>query len=73
METFSYTKYTSYLIVLLSEATDMSRVMRKPKLCIYKNKGADQLRSYCKADESLCFRLTDSTIPLLSKSEISSL
>ena len=26
-----------------------------------KNKGTDQLRSYCKADQRLCFRNTDST------------
>ena len=33
----------------------------------------DQLRGYREADQRLCFRYTDSTIPLLSKSEISSL
>ena len=27
---------------------------------------------YCKADQCLCFRYTDSTVPLLSKSKISS-
>ena len=37
------------------------------------NKDADQLCSNCEADQRLCFRYTDSTIPLLSKSEISSL
>ena len=31
-----------------------------------KNKGADQLRSNCEADQRLCFRYTDSTIPVLS-------
>ena len=36
-------------------------------------KGADQLRSNCEADQRLCFRYTDSIIPLLSKSKISSL
>ena len=35
--------------------------MGKPTICLGKNKGADQLRN------------TDSTIPLLSKSKISSL
>ena len=35
------------------------------------NKEADQLRS--NRDQRLCFRYTDSTIPLLPKSEISSL
>ena len=43
--------------------------MRKPTTCIGENKGAD----YCEADQRLCFRYTDSTIPLLSKSKISSL
>ena len=43
--------------------------MRRPAFCIYENKDADQLRE---ADRRLCFRYTDSTIPLLSKSEISS-
>ena len=52
---------------------DMSRVMRKPTFCICENKDADQLRGNREADQRLCFRYTDSTIPLLSKSEISSL
>ena len=41
----------------------ISRVMGKPTFCICENKDADQL----------CFRCIDSTIPLISKSEISSL
>ena len=36
-------------------------------------KGADQLHSNCEADQRLCFRYTDSAIPLLSTSKISSL
>ena len=51
---------------------NMSRVMRKPTFCICENKDADQLRSNGEADQRICFRYTDSTIPLLSKSEISS-
>ena len=47
--------------------------MRKPAFCICENKDADQLRSNCEADQRLCFRYSDSTIPLLPKSEISSL
>ena len=47
--------------------------MRKPAFCICENKDADQLRGNRKADQRLCFRYIDSTIPLLSKSEISSL
>ena len=42
-------------------------------ICILgENKGEDQLRNNCKADQRLCFRYSDSTIPLLSKSKISS-
>ena len=48
----------------------MSRIRRKPTFCICENKDADQLRE---ADQRLCFRYTDTTIPPLSKSEISSL
>ena len=44
--------------------------MRKLAFCICENKDADQLRSNCAADQRLCFRYRDSTIPLLSKSEI---
>ena len=46
--------------------------MRKPTFCLCKNKDADQLRGNREADQRLCFRFIDSTIPLLSKSEISS-
>ena len=52
---------------------NMSRPMGKPKICIGENKGADQLRGNREADQRLCFRNSDSTIPLLLKSEISSL
>ena len=51
----------------------LSCVMKKPAFCICENKDADQLRGNREADQRLCFRYTDSTIPLLSKSEISSL
>ena len=51
----------------------MSRVVRKPDFCICENKDADQLRGNREADQRLCFRYTDSTIPLLPKSKISSL
>ena len=46
----------------------MSRYMGKSTICIGENKGADQLRSNCEADQCLYFRYTDSTIPLLSAS-----
>ena len=48
-------------------------VVRKPAFCICENKDADQLRGYREADQRLSFRYTDSTIPLLPKSEMSSL
>ena len=51
----------------------MSLVMRKPAFCICENKDADQLRGNREADQRLCFRYTDSTIPLLPKSGIPSL
>ena len=47
--------------------------MRKPTICICENKDADQLRGNHEADQRLCFLYIDRTIPLLSKSEISSL
>ena len=42
----------------------------KPAFCICENKDADQLRGNHKADQRLCFRYLDSTIPLLSRFEI---
>ena len=47
--------------------------MRKADFCIWENKDADQLRGNREADQRLCFRYIDSTIPLLPKYEISSL
>ena len=47
--------------------------MRKPEFCKCENKDADQLRGNPEADQRLCFCYTDSTVPLLPKSEISSL
>ena len=41
--------------------------MRKPTFCLGENKNADQLRGNREADQRLCFRYLDSTIPLLSK------
>ena len=45
---------------------EISLVVRKQVFCICENKDAE-------ADQRLCFRYTDSTIPLLPQSEISSL
>ena len=51
----------------------LSCLIRKSDFCICENKDADQLRSDGAAHQRLCFLYTDSTIPLLPKSEISSL
>ena len=37
----------------------------KTCFCIFENKDADQLRN-CAVDQRLCFRYTESTIPLLN-------
>ena len=47
-------------------------IVRKPAFCICENKDADQLCGYREADQRLCFRYIDSTIPLLPKYEIPS-
>ena len=57
----------------LARCFHMSCVVRKPSFCICENKDADQLRGNRSADQHLCFRFTDSTIPLLPTNEISSL
>ena len=49
----------------------MSLVVRKQAFCICENKDADKLRGNLEADQRLCFRYIDSTIPLLPKYEIS--
>ena len=48
---------------------ELSRLMRKPTIYIGENKDADQLRGNREADQRLCLRYSESTIPLL-KSEI---
>ena len=47
--------------------------MSKPTFCICENKDTDQLCGDREADQRLCFRYIDDTVPFLSKSEISSL
>ena len=49
----------------------MSHDAKKPAFCLCENKEADQLCSNCTADQRLCFRYSDSTIPLLPKSTFS--
>ena len=55
------------------QINNLSRVMRKQTFYICEHKDADQLHGDREADQRLCFRYKDTTIPLLSKSEISSL
>ena len=50
----------------------MSLVVRKTDFCICENKDAEKLCGNREDDQRLCFRYTDSTSPLLPKSEISS-
>ena len=61
------------IAVLFHDVAYLSRVVRKPAFCICENKDADQLRGNREADQRLCFRYIDSTIPLLPIYEISSL
>ena len=61
-----------YASKIIGYTQHLSHHMGKPTICISENKGPDQLRSSCEADQRLCFRYSDSTIPLLLKSEISS-
>ena len=60
---FGYFPPPGTCLVLYLTVHNLSRVVRKPAFCIFENKDADQ-------DQRLCFRYTDSTIPLLPKSEI---
>ena len=63
-------KSSTHLLVALNVIYHMSLVMRKPAFGICENKDADQLRGKREADQRLCCRYLDSTIPLLPKSEI---
>ena len=65
-------RYCEIDVGMLESFHYMSRHVGKPTICIGENKGADQLRSNCEADQRLCFRYSDSTIPPLLNSKISS-
>ena len=54
-----------FAFMCFHDTDQMSHVMRKLDFCLWENKGTDQLRSNCEADQRLCFHYTDSTIPLL--------
>ena len=59
--------------IVITSVDYLSCDMRKPAFCMCENKDTDQLRGNLETDQHLCFRYLDSTIPLLPKSEISSL
>ena len=61
------------LEAVISRFLDIDHILSQcvqVRFYICKNKGADQLRSNCEADQHLCFHYMDSTISL-SKSKIS--
>ena len=62
-----------FYVYSIEALSNLSRDMRKPDFCICENKAADQLYGHRTAGQRLCFRCIYRTIPLLSKSEISSL
>ena len=57
-------------LILCSGSQHLSRPMGKPAIYIGENKVADQLRGNREADQHLCFRYLDSTVPLLLKSTL---
>ena len=61
------------LLVSISLGLTFTYEPRHEKTDLCKNKDADHLCGNVAADQHLCFRYTDSTIPLILKSEISSL
>ena len=73
------TLFDHFIILRNILSNYMSRLTRKPTICICENKDADQLRGNREqqlrgnreADQRLCFRYTDSTIPPLLNSKIS--
>ena len=66
--TLLWRKNEDHILIFSQSIPYISRIMRKPAFCIYED--ADQL-NYREADQHLCFRYTDRTIPLLPKCEIS--
>ena len=65
--------YVNSFVCQAASAIQLSLVMRKPAFFICENKDEDQLRGNREADQRLCFRYIDSTIPLLPLYESSSL
>ena len=69
---FTKINWFTVFVPVANVAINMSHPMGKPTICIGENKGADQLRGNREADQRLCFRYLDSTIPPLLNSKISS-
>ena len=71
--------YSNYYVrygLFTNKETKRQNEPHHEKTCLFaytKNKGADRLCRYHRADQHLCFRYMDSTIPLLPKSKDSSL
>ena len=70
LRSFVYAVYAVYATPLRPKL--LSRHMGKLTICIGENKGADQLRSNCEADQRIRFRYMNSKIPPLINSKISS-
>ena len=57
-----HVKFLNILLIIVKTKCErskckwqMSRVMRKPTICICEHKGTDQLCNNCEADQRLCF------------------
>ena len=57
---------------VMVKVSHLRRAVRKPVFA-YAKTNADQLHGDREADQRLCFSYTDSTVPILPKSKISSL
>ena len=73
MSTHNISFYGELANIIFQLSSNEPRHEKTKILHICENKDEDQLRGNCEADQRLCFRYIDSTIPVLSKSEISSL
>ena len=57
------------LFIYLADVLKLIRRTRKPTIFICENKDADELCSNCTTHYRLCFRYSESTIPLLLKTQ----
>ena len=61
--------WVNLFLTFAKKKAHMSLVVRKPAFCICEYQDADQLRGNRQADQPLCFRYTDSTIPFATLSD----